>query len=169
MIAKEWHDARWKVLVASVPVVLLVFLLSPYQEFVEEAKRIPGGDPVENALRDLSDLYYLGGLVVLMPLAGFLGVASVSGEANNGTLLQLLSRPVSRTRLLLARYSVAAGTLLAVAVLGKSLRELCWPLRCWARSSSSVLPRYADIPLDSYDSWKPCSRYSCFGSGCSSC
>jgi hypothetical protein len=60
MVAKEWRDARWKLLVAAVPVVLLIFLLSPYEEFVEEASRMPAEDPVESALRDLSDLYYMG-------------------------------------------------------------------------------------------------------------
>lgn len=121
MIAKEWRDARWKLLVAAIPVVLLVFLLSPYQEFVEEARRIPGEDPIENALRDLSDLYYLGGFVVLIPLAGFLGVVAISGEVSNGTILQLLPRPLSRIRLLLVKYAVGAATLLVAALLGKVL------------------------------------------------
>jgi len=65
MIAKEWRDARWKLLVAAIPVMLLIFLISPYQEFVEVARRIPGEDPVDNALRDLSDLYYLIGSLLL--------------------------------------------------------------------------------------------------------
>lgn len=118
MISKEWRDARWKFLVATVPVVLFLFMVSPYAEFVEEARHIPSEDSVQNALRDLSDLYYLGGLLVLTPLAAFLGVASVSGEAG-GTILQLLSRPVSRARVLLVKYGVGAGTLLLAAVLGK--------------------------------------------------
>ena len=121
MIAKEWRDARWKLLVAAIPVMLLIFLISPYQEFVEVARRIPGEDPVDNALRDLSDLYYLSGFVVLMPLAGFLGVAAISGEVSNGTILQLLPRPLSRIRLLLVKYAVGAATLLVAAVLGKIL------------------------------------------------
>jgi ABC-type transport system involved in multi-copper enzyme maturation permease subunit len=121
MIAKEWQDARWKFLIAAGLVVLLVFLLSPYEEFVKEASRMPAEDPVENALRDLSDLYYLGGFFVLLPLAALLGVTSISGEVSNGTILLLLSRPVSRTRLLLTKYVVGAGTLLVAAVLGKAL------------------------------------------------
>lgn len=121
MIAKEWRDARWKFLVAAVPVVLLVFLLSPYEEFVREAMRYDNENPVENALRDLSDLYYLGGFFVLMPLAALLGVASFSSEVSNGTILLVLSRSVSRIRVLLIKYAIGAITLLVAAVLGKML------------------------------------------------
>lgn len=121
MIAEEWRSARWKLIVAAVPVVLIFFVLSPYAEFVEDARRIPSEDPVETALRDLSDLYYLGGLFILIPLAGLLGVAAISGEVSSGSILLVLSRPVSRVRVLLAKYAVAAGTLLLAAVLGKVL------------------------------------------------
>lgn len=120
MISKEWRNARWRLIVAAIPVVLVVFMLSPYAEFVEVAKRIPSGDPVDYALRDLSDLYYLGGFFVLLPLAAFLGVDVISGEASNGTILQSLSRPVSRTRLLLTKYAVGALTLLIAASAGKA-------------------------------------------------
>lgn len=139
MIAKEWRDARWKLLVAAIPVMLLVFLISPYQEFVEVARRIPGEDPVDNALRDLSDLYYLSGFVVLMPLAGFLGVAAISGEVSNGTILQLLPRPLSRIRLLLVKYAVGAATLLVAAVLGKVLLTCAAAVRGYPLGQLRVL------------------------------
>lgn len=119
VIAREWRAARWKLLVAAVPVALYISVLSPYAEFVEEARRIPSVNPVETALRDLSDSYYLGVLFVLMPLAAFLGVASISDEAGSGTLFQILSRPVSRVRMLLTKYAVGAGVLLLAAVSGK--------------------------------------------------
>jgi ABC-type transport system involved in multi-copper enzyme maturation permease subunit len=100
MIAKEWHDARWKFLVAAVPVVLLVSLLPPYQELVAEStKYAPNANPARDTLRVLSDFYYLGGFLVLLPLAALLGVASISGEVSNGSIFLLLSRPISRTRL----------------------------------------------------------------------
>jgi ABC-2 type transport system permease protein len=121
MVAKEWHDARWKFLVAAVSVVLLVFLLSPYEVFLEEARRGFVKEPVKDALRDLSELYYLGAIFVLLPLAALLGVASISGEVSNGTIFLLLSRPMSRTRLLLTKYAIGAGTLLVAVVLGKIL------------------------------------------------
>ncbi len=120
MIAKEWRSAQWKFLIAAVPVALLLLTLSPYAEFVESARRIPSENAVDMALRDLSDLYYLGGFFVLIPLAAFLGVDVISGEASSGTLLQALSRPVSRYRLLLTKYAVGAATLLVAAAMGKA-------------------------------------------------
>jgi hypothetical protein len=106
LIAKEWRDARWRFLVAAVPVVLLVFLIAPYEDVVRMVKGMPGEDPVTIALRDISDLYYFGGLFVLLPLAALLGVASISGEVSNGAIFLLLSRPVSRTRLLLSKWQM---------------------------------------------------------------
>jgi ABC-type transport system involved in multi-copper enzyme maturation permease subunit len=106
LIAKEWRDARWRFLVAAVPVVLLVFLIAPYEDVVRMVKGMPDEDPVTIALRDISDLYYFGGLFVLLPLAALLGVASISGEVSNGAIFLLLSRPVSRTRLLLSKWQM---------------------------------------------------------------
>jgi len=122
MIAKEWRDARWKSLVALLLVVLWLFMLTPYEEFVADImKHAPNEDPIKNALYDIGELYYLGGFFVLLPLAAILGVASMSAEVNNGTIFLLLSRPVSRTRSLLTKYAVSAVTLLVAAVLGKLL------------------------------------------------
>ncbi|CAA9445666.1 MAG: Efflux ABC transporter, permease protein [uncultured Rubrobacteraceae bacterium] len=122
MVAKEWRDARWKLLVAAVPVALAAFfLVSPYEDVARMVQGIPGEDPVRIALRDINDLYYFGGLFVLLPLAALLGVTSISGEVGNSAIFLLLSRPVSRTRLLLTKYAVGAGVLLAAAVLGKVL------------------------------------------------
>lgn len=58
MVAKEWRDARWKLLVATVPVALLAFsVVTPHEDIVRMVQGIPGEDPASNALRDLSDLY----------------------------------------------------------------------------------------------------------------
>lgn len=122
MVAKEWRDARWKLLVATVPVALLAFsIVTPHEDIVRMVQGIPGEDPASNALRDLSDLYYFGGLSVLLPLAALLRVASISGEVGSSTVFLLLSRPVSRTRLLLTKYVVSAGVLLVAAAGGKVL------------------------------------------------
>lgn len=50
-----------------------------------------------------------------------LGVASISGEVGNGAIFLLLSKPVSRTRLLLTKYAMGAGVLFVAALLGKVL------------------------------------------------
>ncbi|MDQ4129066.1 MAG: hypothetical protein M3151_14155 [Actinomycetota bacterium] len=42
MIAKEWRDARWKFLIATVLVLLLSTYLTPYAEIVEVAEQING-------------------------------------------------------------------------------------------------------------------------------
>ncbi len=63
------------------------------------------------------NFYNVGG-VVLGALAFVLGATLVSGEVGGGTISLLLSRPLSRTRILLTKYAVCAGVLLAAAVLG---------------------------------------------------
>lgn len=55
---------------------------------------------------------------IMLPLAGLLGVALVSGEVSRGSILLLLSRPMSRDRMLLTKYAVGTVCLLVVALLG---------------------------------------------------
>ena len=78
-------------------------------------------NPVELAAQRMWGLYSAGGFVVLLPLAVLLGAPLISGEASGGTLSMLLSRPLSRTRLLLSKYSVCAAGLLVSAILGGAL------------------------------------------------
>jgi ABC-type transport system involved in multi-copper enzyme maturation permease subunit len=61
---------------------------------------------------------HMGANMILIPLAGLLGVALISGEVGRGTIFLLLSRPVSRTRTLLTKYSVGAATLFVAALAG---------------------------------------------------
>ena len=42
MISKEWRDARWKFLVATILVLLLSAYLTPYQDIVEDSEGNPG-------------------------------------------------------------------------------------------------------------------------------
>lgn len=62
--------------------------------------------------------FSIGANVVLVPLAGLLGVALVSGEVGRGTIFLLLSKPVSRRRALLTKYSICAVVLFAAALVG---------------------------------------------------
>jgi ABC-type transport system involved in multi-copper enzyme maturation permease subunit len=55
---------------------------------------------------------------VLLPLAGLLGVALVSGEVSRSSIPLLLSRPMSRDRMLLTKYAVGVVCLFVVALLG---------------------------------------------------
>lgn len=117
MIAKEWRDARWKIVLAvagAVPALLIVATyLPPYETSGRAVERLTDA----MALGQIVNVYGGGG-VALALLAILLGAAAVSEEAGRGTILLLLSRPTGRTRILLTKYAVSAGILLSAAVLG---------------------------------------------------
>ena len=121
MIVKEWRDARWKFAVATA-LVLLAVLVSPIPTpYGELSSYAPFGRVHEFAAAEMWGTFGVGGLLVLAVLAAFLGVALVSGEVGGGSVFLLLSKPVSRTRLVLEKYAVCAGVLLAAAVCGAVL------------------------------------------------
>jgi ABC-2 type transport system permease protein len=69
----------------------------------------------EMALTELWAIYGSGGGTAMVLLAALLGVGLISGEVSRNTIFLLLSKPVSRTRLLLTKYAVCAGVLLLAA------------------------------------------------------
>lgn len=107
MIAKEWRDARWKLFLGTMAVLVLAALVIPPYERMRD---IPNPS-------NLSGEFGTATGNVLVPLAALLGVGLISGEAGRNTIVFLLSRPLSRTRLLMAKYAVGAGSLLAVSSL----------------------------------------------------
>lgn len=159
MIAKEWRDARWKFAAAAVLVLLLAFsYFTPYEEIVRVTKESlgykiesvtldegvtaerptrapdlpplpPPLSPEQLALNEMWGFYNVGGPVVLVPLAVLLGAALVSGGVWSGSIYQILSRPVSRVRVLLTKYAVCAGGLLASTLLGGVLLVVVAALR----------------------------------------
>ena len=121
MFVKEWWDMRWKFLITvvlvAIPVALIcAFYLPPY----ESAGRAVSVFPKSIAMEQISNVYSGGG-IALGFLAAFLGATLVSGEASRDTMLFLISKPVSRTRIMLTKYAVCASVLLVVAVLGHAL------------------------------------------------
>ena len=134
MIAKEWRDARWKLAIAAILIlVLAVTATTPYQwmagETVVAPNMVPEGLPVpdrfprelspaESAAYSMENSFGTICAYVLVPLAVLLGVGLISGEAGSNTIFLLLSQPIDRKRLLLIKYSVAAAILLIVDVLG---------------------------------------------------
>lgn len=134
MIAKEWRDARWKVVLGSLTMVVLAVIVTvPYQwastgtlfapNMVPEGLPMPDGfprklSPAESAVYSLEESFGTICGYVLIPLAVLLGVALVSGETGSNTMHLLLSRPIDRTRLLLTKYGIGAAALLSVALLG---------------------------------------------------
>jgi len=130
MIAKEWRDARWKLVLGTVA-FLVVALVAPWsyeqiQASVErdvstqkdvEFMREPGY-PAGLAGGELEQLQRHANHAILVPLAGLLGVALVSAEVSQGSIFLLLSRPLGRRRMLLTKYTVCAACLFAVAMVG---------------------------------------------------
>lgn len=130
MIAKELRDGWWKF--ATVALLLLTFVIlntAPYgvlEEAVANAPKAgPDGspipeefqiteNPVEYAMQEMSWTYGW----YASPLLAVLAVTLISLEVGQGAIHFLLSKPISRTRLLLEKYAFGAGALLAVAVIG---------------------------------------------------
>lgn len=117
MIAKEWHDARWKLLVAAMGVVPALLIVAVYLPPYETAGRVVERFTDEMALGQILNVYGGGG-VALALLAILLGTMTISEEVGRDTIFLLLSKPVSRTRVLLTKYAVAASALLMAAILG---------------------------------------------------
>ncbi len=129
MFAKEWRDAGWKFAIGAFLFLLLVATnLPPYDDVVgnlvgehppkpEDLRRT---NPEEIALYVTDMMYgtYEVGRLLLALLAAGLGVGLISDEVSRGTIFLLLSRPVSRTRMLLIKYAVGAAALFAVVLLG---------------------------------------------------
>lgn len=74
--------------------------------------------PVEMARSEIIGIHQAGGYTFMVALAGLLGVALVSGEVSRGTIFLLLSKPLSRTRMLLTKYSICGAVLLMVSLAG---------------------------------------------------
>lgn len=129
MISKEWQDARWKLAIGAV-LVLAMGVMIPLDTLFPHAYSLfgePANIVAPSPREDAGYLRYLlwsqwftegSGNLVLMAVATILGAGLISEEANRGTLFLALNRPVSRGRVLLTKYAVNAGVLLAISLLG---------------------------------------------------
>ena len=129
MAVKELIEARWKAIIGIVvPVVLVVLLAASY----DVIKRLVSGASLQKAPSSLqgqvqgllgsydayvwSQWFSKNGAEVLAILAAVLGCGLIAGEVNKGTIFFLLSKPVSRVRVLLIKYAVSAALLLAMTI-----------------------------------------------------
>lgn len=129
MISKEWQDARWKLAVGAV-LVLAMGVMIPLDTLFPHAYSLfgePANVVAPSPREDAGYLRYLlwsqwfteaSGNLILMLVAAIVGAGLISDESNRGTLFLALNRPVSRGRVLLTKYAVNAGVLLAISLLG---------------------------------------------------
>ena len=132
MVFKELRNVWWMLAVGVL--IFLPVLLSgptPYAQLVEIAKsdnafldvQLPSmferdtgvpKDPVLFAAEEMALFFGAVGKTFLLPLAAVLGVGLVSAEAGRSTIFFLLSRPVGRDRVLLAKWAAGAVALLGI-------------------------------------------------------
>jgi ABC-type transport system involved in multi-copper enzyme maturation permease subunit len=130
MTTKEVLEARWKASIFA----LLAFLVA---SFNSAFYRIDGYtlDPYNNIPPLLQNLipehlansfntfvwiqwFAANGPFLLAFLAALLGGGLIASEVSRGTIFFLLSKPVSRERILLTKYGVSTALLLVVSVIG---------------------------------------------------
>lgn len=133
MLVKELIEARWKVIIGAVVALvgaaafaatyeLLVGLLTgpvaqqagPFQSQLDAL--IKGGYDVYI----WSQWFSKTAPQILAILAAIMGAGLIASEVNKGTIFFLLSKPVSRTRVLLTKYGINALALLGVTILGSA-------------------------------------------------
>lgn len=161
MVAKELRSAWWKPLFLAPLVVISVLEIPAYrasERFPDYSSPWPMGETfsAEVAVNQIFSVYTGGAIFSLGILAVLLGSLFVSPEASRGTIFFLLSRPLSRNRILLTKYAVGAGVLLAVAILGHAfvlgfaVLVKGYPLgifNVWGMALSSVLIWLVSLPV----------------------
>lgn len=127
MKTKEFLEARWKVLtfaflallasggnVASYPLLQPAGnggISSPLQRLVQ----VHAASPFDAFV--WPHWFATNGPAILAVFAAVLGGGLIANEVSKGTIFFLLSKPVSRERILLTKYAVSAGLLLVVNVM----------------------------------------------------
>jgi len=134
MVVKELIEARWKAIIGSVVAILGAVALASTYNLIKNmlsgqltgsaSQHIP--PQLQGTIQQLTGSYdgYLwsqwfskNGPEILAILAAVLGASLIASEVNKGTIFFLLSKPVSRDRVLLTKYMVSALILLGVIVL----------------------------------------------------
>jgi hypothetical protein len=98
---------------------------------------ILAGGLASHDARDLEVMFYVIGALAL-------GAASMGHEYRYGTLSHLLVQPIRRTTILMVKFGVLAGLLLALAAVGAAL---VFPQPRWAGSARDAFVALAFLPL----------------------
>lgn len=129
MITKELIEARGKMIIAGAITVVLTVLIALSYDLLRNALGPAIGDlpamlksQVEAVMGDFSNYIFFqwfakNGQMVLGGLAAFLGGSLIAGEVSKGTIFFLLSKPVSRPRVFMTKYGVAAALQLGICLL----------------------------------------------------
>ncbi|HWG84529.1 MAG TPA: ABC transporter permease subunit [Deinococcales bacterium] len=132
MITKELLERRWQLLGGMLLAVLTVTAGLVSRSLLGDQMRAPT-EEVPEFMRGQLDMlagswdayaWYqafnpaqaVGPILII--LAAIIGGSLIASETARSTIFTLLARPVSRTRVLLTKYAVGAGILLAVATTG---------------------------------------------------
>lgn len=131
MVVKEFIEARWKAIIGSTVAVIGAAALAGTYNLINNllttsnaAKQVPS--QFQGQIQQLTGSYesYVwsqwfskNGPEILAILAALLGASLIASEVNKGTIFFLLSKPVSRDRVLLTKYLVSALILLGVLLL----------------------------------------------------
>jgi len=125
MIGKEWTEQRLKLIVGlalGLMTLLIGIVLAP------DLGGLSSDPGLKATIAQATDKYpaYVWdtlfnpgnsmGLVLLI-LAATIGTSLIAGEVARSTIFLLLSRPLSRTRILLTKYAVGAAGLLALILI----------------------------------------------------
>lgn len=132
MVTKELIDARWKALIGAALALFTMVIGAVSYDMIRQAltpeqlQSISGtlGSDFANRFTDYGAFMWNltfsltgdSGLV-LMIITALLGASVIAGEVNKQTIFLLLSRPLSRDRILLTKYTVGAVILLGLNIL----------------------------------------------------
>ncbi|MGZ6389516.1 MAG: ABC transporter permease [Ktedonobacterales bacterium] len=129
MIVKELRTARWALLAGLAIILQRVIDLASTNLHAQTLESLQNATDADFSLvmhghLSAAAAYVWGvffadvSLYLLVGIGGALfGAGLIASEVSSGTILTLLSRPMSRERALLTKYGIAAGLLLVLCVL----------------------------------------------------
>lgn len=115
MKRKELLDARWKLICFALLALLVASVNVAAYQFAKNQNLLPGPLASFNAFV-WAQWFQVNAPLMLALGAVILGSGLIAGEVSKGTIFFLLSKPVSRERILLTKYGVSMGILFAVTL-----------------------------------------------------